>query len=132
MPPVRWIGLASDADDVVVGRRRVERLEVLGHRPAGDREGVAVHEPGVEQQLHDDRDAADLVDVVHDVAAERLEVAEVRHLRADPGEVVEGQVDVGLAGDREQVQHGVGRAAERHHDGDGVLERRLGHDLRAR
>ena len=82
-----------------------------------------MQQPGVEQRPHDDRDAADLVDVVHDVAAERLQVAEVRHLRADPVEVVEGQVDLGLAGDREQVQHGVGRAAERHHDGDGVLER---------
>ena len=31
--------------------------------------------------------------------------------------------------DREQVKHGVGRAAERHRDGDGVLESLLGHDL---
>ena len=34
-----------------------------------------------------------------------------------------------LVGDGEQVQDGVGRAAERHDDGDGVLERGLGHDL---
>ena len=32
-------------------------------------------------------------------------------------------------GDGQQVQHGVGRAAEGHDDGDGVLERLLGHDV---
>ena len=31
--------------------------------------------------------------------------------------------------DREQMEHGVGRAAKRHHDGDRVLERLFGHDL---
>ena len=31
--------------------------------------------------------------------------------------------------DREQVQHGVGRAADRHHDRDRVLERLARHDL---
>jgi dihydroxy-acid dehydratase len=41
----------------------------------------------------------------------------------------EAQVDVGLVRDGQQVEDGVGRAAERHHDGDGVLEGRLGHDL---
>ena len=41
----------------------------------------------------------------------------------------EGQLDLGLAGDREQVQHDVGRAAERHRDGDRVLERLLGEDV---
>ena len=111
------------ADHVVVDGGRRELGEVLGHRLAGHREAVAVHQAGVEQRLHHHRDAADLVDVVHDVLAERLEVAEVRHLVADPVEVVEREVDLGLAGDREQVEHGVGRAAERHHDRDRVLER---------
>ena len=41
-------------------------------------------------------------------------------------------VDAGLVGDGQQVQHGVGRAAERRGDGDGVLERLLGHDLARR
>ena len=48
---------------------------------------------------------------------------------ADPVEVVELELDAGLVGDGEQVQHGVGGATERHDDGDGVLERLLGHDL---
>ena len=128
-PPVAWIGRSSERSTSSSSGGRRDVGEVLGHRPAGHGEAVAVHQPGVEQRLHDDRDAADLVDVVHDVPAERLEVADVRHLVADPVEVVDGQVDLGLAGHRQQVQHGVGRAAERHHDGDRVLERLLGHDL---
>ena len=85
MPPVAWIGLAELADDVAVDVGRRDVGEVLGHRPAGHGQAVAVHQAGVEQRLHDHRDAADLVDVVHHVAAERLEVAEVRHLVADRG-----------------------------------------------
>ena len=84
---------------------------------------------GVEQRLHDDGDAADPVDVGHDVLPEGLDVGQVRHLGADAEEVVESEVDVGLVGDGEQVQHGVGRAAEGHDDGDGVLEGLLGHDV---
>ena len=48
---------------------------------------------------------------------------------ADPVEVVERQVDLGLVRDGEQVQHRVGGAAERHHHGDRVLERLPGQDL---
>ena len=44
-------------------------------------------------------------------------------------EVVEGQFDPGLVGDGQQMEHGIGRPAEGHGDGDGVLERLLGHDL---
>ena len=77
-----------------------------------------------------DRDAADAVDVGHHEPAERLDVGQVRRAVADPVEVVEGRGrPAASCGDRQQVQDGVGRAAERHDDGDGVLERLLGHDL---
>src|ERR1044072_870590 len=69
-PPVLWIGRSSErmtassiaggaaglgnrpvqrAHGVVVDRGRGELLEVLGQRPAGHGQAVAVHEPGVEQ-----------------------------------------------------------------------------------
>src|ERR671939_105287 len=48
---------------------------------------------------------------------------------ADPAEVLQGKVDVRLVGDRHEVEHCVGRPAERHDDGDRVLERLPGHDL---
>jgi hypothetical protein len=53
----------------------------------------------------------------------------VRDLVADAVEVVERQRDLGLAGDGQQVEDGVGRASEGHDDRDGVLERLLRHDL---
>ena len=46
-------------DDLAVRVRRGDVGEVLGHRAAGHGERVAVQQPGVEQRLHDHRDAAD-------------------------------------------------------------------------
>ena len=132
MPPVAWIGLSKRVDDVPSTGSGSRSREVLGERLARHGERVAVQQALVEHRLHDDRDAAMAVDVVHDVLAERLHVGDVRHLVADAVEVVQGQVDVGLAGDREQVQHDVGRAAERHRQGDRVLERLLGEDVARR
>ena len=63
--------VVQGAQDLAVQVRRVDRGEVLGHGLAGDGEAVAVQQAGVEQGLHDDRHAADLVDVGHHVAAER-------------------------------------------------------------
>ena len=44
-------------------------------------------------------------------------------------EVVQRQLHVGLPGDGQEVQHGVRRAGQGHHHGDGVLERLPGHDV---
>ncbi len=59
----------------------------------------------------------------------RFHVGEMRDPRPDPGEVIDGEPDVRLVRNREQVQHGVGRAAERHRHRDRVLEGGAGHDL---
>ena len=85
--------------------------------------------PSSSRCCHDDRHATDAVDVDHVVLAVRLGVGDVGDPGRDLVEVVEVELDLGLVGDGEQVQHGVGRAAEGHDDGDGVLERLLGHDL---
>ena len=124
--------VVEPVDDVAVDRVGVEFAQVLGERLAGDGERVAVQQALVEHGLHDDRDAAVTVDVVHDVLAERLHVGDVRRLVADAVEVVQRQVDLRLAGDRQQVQHDVRRAAERHREGDRVLERLLGQDVAGR
>ena len=129
MPPVLWIGSRSARTHLAVGVGRVDPREVLGDGLAGHRQAVTVEQPGVEEGLHHDRHPSDAVDVGHDVGPERLDVREVGHPAADPPEVVDGEVDVGLVRHGQQVQHRVGRAAERHDDGDGVLERLLGHDL---
>ncbi|QEM44368.1 hypothetical protein FZ046_05850 [Mycolicibacterium grossiae] len=134
--PVQDRDAAGGVDRVVhrpqhlaVRIRRLDVGEVLGHRLPRHGQAVAVQQTGVEQRLHHDGDAADLVDVLHHVPAEGLDVGQVRDALADAGEVLEAQLDVGLPRDGEQVQHRVGGAAERHHHGDGVLERLLGEDV---
>ena len=49
-----------------------------------------------------------------------LTLARCGTLSATRVEVLDVELDVGLVRDREQVQHRVGRPAERHDDGDGV------------
>ena len=51
----------------------------------------------------------------------------MRSLTAWKSSIVSGTSD--RAGHRDQVQHGVGRAAEGHHDHHRVLEGRAGHDV---
>ena len=50
-------------------------------------------------------------------------------LGADRGEILQRQLDPCLVCDGQQMQHRVGRAAERHHDCDRVVERLLGEDV---
>ena len=85
MPPSAWIGAVERVDDDAVGRGRVERGEVLGHRLAGDGEAVAVQQAGVEQVLHHHRHAADAVEVGHVELAVRLHVGDVRAPGRRPG-----------------------------------------------
>ncbi len=93
MPPSGWIGSLERVDHLAVGRGRIEVGEVLGHGPAGDREAVAVQQPGFEQVPHHDRHAADAVEVDHVEPAVRLHVGDVGHACRDPVEVVELQLD---------------------------------------
>ncbi len=88
-----------------------------------------MQETGLEQFAHHHGKAPHAVDVDHVVPAVRLGVGDVGHTRRHPVEVVERELDPRLVGDGQKVQHGVGRPAERHDDGDGVLEGRLGHDV---
>ena len=61
--------LAHRAQHLAVEVGRGDVGEVLGHRPAGDGEAVAVQQAGIQQGPHDDGHAADAVDVGHDVAS---------------------------------------------------------------
>ena len=65
---------------------------------AGDRDRVLVEHPGLAQALRDERHAAGLEEVDGDVLAAGLEVAEQRRRLADAVEVVDRQIDAGLAG----------------------------------
>src|ERR1044071_6884117 len=52
-----------------------------------------------------------------------FEIGQDRDTLAHPREIVEGKFHPGGVGDRQKVQHGIGRTAEGDHDGNGVLER---------
>ena len=122
-------GIGQRVDDGAVGCGRVELGEVLGDGATRDGQAVAVEEAGLEEVAHDHGHAADRVEIGHVVATGRSGVGDVGHALGDAVEVLELQLDLGLVGHGEQVQHRVGGAAEGHHDGDGVLEGLLRHDL---
>ena len=66
----------------------------------------------VEQRLHHDGHAALAVDVLRMTYwPNGFMSARCGDLGADPVEVVKREIDLGLTSDREQVQHGVRRAA---------------------
>ena len=90
---------------------------------------VSLHQAGVQQHLHDHGRAADQVEVFHHVAASRLQVGQHRRGGGDGVEVVDARIDLGFVGDGDEVQHGVGRAAEGHDHADGIEERLAGHDV---
>lgn len=63
------------------------------------------------------------------ILAMRTEVTDERHSRPHFPEVVDGEVDLGLVGDGQQVQHGIRGPAKCEHDGDGVLDRLSSDDV---
>ena len=96
---------------------------MLAERLAVDGDRVLVQQAGVAQALDDERHAAGLVEVDGDVLPAGLQVAQQRRALVDAVEVVDRELDAGLAGERQQVQDGVRRAAAHRDAGDRVLER---------
>ena len=78
MPPVRWIGSAIARMTLPSGSGGAMLGEVLGHRPAGDGQASPCSSPASSSAFITTGHAADPVDVGHDVAAERLDVGQVR------------------------------------------------------
>ena len=124
--------LIERVHDHAVRRRGVDGGQVLRDRLAGHGDAVTVEQSCVEEVLHHHRHAADSVEVAHVELAARLHVRDVRHLRRDSVEVLELQGNACFVGDGQQVQHSVGAAPERARDGNGILKRRLRHDLARR
>ena len=127
-PPVFFTGSSSGRTTSWPGAS--SRLAgVLADRPAGDGLGVLVEDARLEQALGDDADAARVVEVLGHEAAAGLEVARRRRGGGDAVEVVDVELDAGLAGEREQVQDAVGRAAAGGDRGDRVLQPLAGDDV---
>ena len=87
-------------------------VEFLRDGAARHRHRVAVNQVRVEQAREDDRDAADLVEVVHHAGAAGLEVRDFGRPLRNLIELLDGEVDTGLGREREQVEHGVGGAPD--------------------
>ena len=90
---------------------------------------LAVEEAAVEEALGEDARAAGVLVVLGDVLAAGGEVADEGRALGDGVEVVDGERDVELAGDGDEVEDGVGAASGRADGGDGVLEGLAGEDL---
>ena len=79
--------------------------------------------------LHNGIDTAGSVQVFHIGRAGRRQVADVRNLFRNPVGDVHIQFNSAFVRDSRQVQHRVGRAAERHIHRQRVLKRLVGHDI---
>ena len=73
---------------------------------------------------------AGIAEVLHQVLAVRHQVDERMHAAARSVPVVERQLDADAPRDGDEMDHRIGRAADRGIGADRVLERRLGQDLR--
>ena len=112
-------GFVEGQNDLIVVDRRVG--DRLTQRHARDRHGAAV-EP-VAQRLHQCRQAAGVVEVLHQERAGWADVGDDRHFARELIEALERQRDPCAPRHGDDVDDGVGRAAERHVHLDGVVER---------
>ena len=111
--------------------RRLDGLVCdLAHRAAVDVAGARVHEVALAKLTGDQGHAAGVEHVRRDELAARLQAGHDRGAGGDLVELVDREGDVELAGDREQMQHAVGRAAARRHRRGRVLDRLAGDDVR--
>ena len=117
-------------DDLLAFGVGLERREVLLEGLAGHGEAVAVEQAGREELLHERNDTADGDKFGHEIFAARFEVGQHRDAAADLGEVVDVQFDLGGVGHGEEVEHGIGRAAQRDDQGDGIFKGLAGQNVR--
>ena len=103
--------------------------QVLCNSLASDGETIAVYHVVVQQVAHHSGRASVFLEVLHHIFAGWLQVGQERGLVRDTLEVGKGDVDIDGPGHCDQMQYGIGAASEYHHNGDGVLECLLRHDV---
>ena len=115
-------------DDLVVPARGVlhvlpERLTVRGQR-------VLVQQAVLSQRAQHHRQSARVIEVLHEELARRHQVGHAVHATRQLVEVGERQRHAEAARDREQMDHGVRRAADGRERADRILERGACQNLR--
>ncbi len=97
------------------------RPVTVRHSPCSSPSSSSIFISGVSPPMRDQ--------VSHQVAAARLQIRQHRHALADAREIVEAELDAGGVRHGEEMQHRVGRAAQRDDHRDRVLERLLREDV---
>ncbi len=106
------------ADDVVVIDLR--GLPIFADRNAENRRCVGMKQ--VLDTVHHGRQAARIGEILDEILARRHAVDDAGHLTAYPIEILETEVDTRAPGDRQHVDHGIGRSADGGIGDDAVLE----------
>jgi len=119
---VLFNGLVQRPDDGLMRGVGGHIGQRIGNGFAGDGEGIAMQEAGVEEGFHERPDAADGDEFGHQMFAAGFQIGEHGHAFANAGEVVEGQFHLGGMRDGEQMEDGIGGTAEGDDDGDGVFK----------
>ena len=88
-----------------------------------------MQQPSIEQQFHHLGDATGVVQIHRHVTAAWFEVTDHRHPLTNPFEVIDAEGHPRGAGDRQQMQHGIGGSTHRHDHADGVLEGVVGEQI---
>ena len=114
--------VAAENGDAALGDQRTDRgrmtsgipdrgvVEVVDQRLPGHRHCGAVEEVADLAQYGEQTTGA--VEVVHQEPTSGQQIHQHRHVRPDPIEVVERQVDADAPSDGQQVDHGVGGSAD--------------------
>ena len=121
------VGVVDGTDGLVV--QDVCALDVLAQRLAGNGGHIQIQQALLGQLCLHGGDAACGVQVRHVGGAGRCQMAQVRGLGADLIEQLQVDGHTGLISDGQQVQHGVGGAAQRHIAGKSVADGALVDDL---
>jgi hypothetical protein len=122
-------GVGDGADDVLVGREVGHKLGILLQSLAGDGHTRAVEDTLLEQVLDQAGSATNVVKILEDVLARRLEVSKERCAVRDGLEVVDGESDANGVRDGNQVEDSVGAATSDVHENHSVFESLAGNNV---
>ncbi len=116
------------ANHLVVEVRRV--LDVVPQRPAVDGQRARMRQQAAFAKPAQHRgQAAGVVELLHQESSRRHQVDDGRRIAADAGPVLEFERHADAAGDRLQMDHRVGRTADRRIGADRILEGLARQDL---
>ena len=115
--------MAHRSDDLL-SRSFFRSVSFFRECASGDRKSRAIGAMAIQQAFGDERNASGLIDVGGYESSCRLQVSKQRSAFADFLEIVHHQSEAGLARNRQQVQHRIGRSASAGHARDRILKSR--------